>query len=216
MYQEEKQQVIETGIKLHDYHLISLSGGNVSLRINDHVLVTPSGMMYQGLKPEDIVVMDLEGNIIEGTRRPSVDSVAILHILNHMPEVRAVIHTHQVYASAVGLFSDTLPAVVTTLVNAALGAVNVAPFSSAASLDMGIAAVEYLQGKRAVILKQHGVITVGGNLKEALYAAVYMEDAAKTYCVARSIGDIPELTPSQIQDAVDSFMNYGQTSQKNH
>ncbi|MCK9286637.1 MAG: class II aldolase/adducin family protein [Sphaerochaetaceae bacterium] len=213
MYEEEKKHVIETGIKLHEYKLISLSGGNVSLRIEDHVLVTPSGMMYEDLVPDDIVVLDLHGNIIEGERRPSVDSIAILHILNHMPEVRAVIHTHQVYATAVGLFSDTLPAVVTTLVNATLGPVSVAPFSSAASLDMGVAAVEYLNGKRAVILKQHGIITIGGNLKEALYAAVYMEDAAKTYCVARSIRAVPELTPSQIQDAVDSFMNYGQITQ---
>lgn len=211
MYQAEKCQIIETGIKLHQYKLISLSGGNVSLRINSHVLVTPSGMLYEDLIPDDIIVMDMEGNVVEGTRRPSVDFVAILYILKHLPEVNAVIHTHQVYATAVGLFADELPAVVTTLVNATLGSVNVAPFSSAASLDMGIAAVNHLKGKRAVILKQHGIITVGATLKEALYAAVYMEDAAKTYCVARSDKPLPELTPKQIQDAVDSFMNYGQT-----
>ena len=212
MYEEQKRQVIETGIKLHKYHLISLTGGNVSVRIDNHVLVTPSGMAYEDLHTDDIIVMDLHGNVIEGTRRPSVDTIAILYIMNHMSEVKAVIHTHQIFATAVGLVSDTLPAVVTTLVNATLGAVNVAPATSAASLEMGISAVNCLKGKRAVILKQHGVITVGGTLKEALYAAVYMEDAAKTYCVARSIGPVPEMSAAQIQDAVDSFMNYGQTA----
>lgn len=210
MYTAEKQQVIDAGIKLHDYHLISLSGGNVSLRINNHVLVTPSGMIYQELVPDDIVVVNLDGTIVEGQRRPSVDTIALLHIFNNMPEVKSVIHTHQVYATAVGLISDTLPAVVTTLVNATLGPVTVAPFSSAASLDMGIEAVKHLNGKRAVILKQHGVITVGSTLKEALYAAVYMEDAAKTYLVARSVGETPVLNAQQIQDAVDSFKVYGQ------
>lgn len=210
MYTLEKQQVIDAGIKLHDYRLISLSGGNVSLRIGDYVLVTPSGMIYQELVPEDIVVVRLDGSIVEGERRPSVDTIALLYIYNNMPEVKSVIHTHQVYATAVGLISDTLPAVVTTLVNATLGPVTVAPFSSAASLDMGIEAVKHLNGKRAVILKQHGVITVGSTLKEALYAAVYMEDAAKTYLVARAVGETPVMNAQQIQDAVDSFKVYGQ------
>nr|WP_321297306.1 class II aldolase/adducin family protein [uncultured Sphaerochaeta sp.] len=210
MYTTEKNQVIDAGIKLHDYHLISLSGGNVSLRINNHLLVTPSGMTYQELVTDDIVVMNLDGSIVEGERRPSVDTVALLYIYNNMPEVNAVIHTHQVYATAVGLISDTLPAVVTTLVNATVGPVTVAPFSSAASLDMGIETVKHLNGKRAVILKQHGVITVGSTLKEALYAAVYMEDAAKTYLVAKAVGEPPVLNAQQIQDAVDSFKVYGQ------
>ncbi|MFA7019219.1 MAG: class II aldolase/adducin family protein [Sphaerochaetaceae bacterium] len=210
MYTIEKQQVIDAGVKLHDYHLITLSGGNVSLRIGNHILVTPSGMMYQELVTDDIIVMNLDGSIIEGERRPSVDTIALLHIYNNMSEVKSIIHTHQVYATAVGLIGDTLPAVVTTLVNATLGPVAVAPFSSAASLDMGIETVKHLNGKRAVILKQHGVITVGTTLKEALYAAVYLEDAAKTYLVARSVGKTPVLNAQQIQDAVDSFKVYGQ------
>ncbi len=212
MYAAEKQQVIDAGKKLHDYRLISLSGGNVSLRIGDFVLITPSGMGYEELEPEDIVVVDLEGNVVEGARRPSVDTIGLLHIYKSLPEVTSVIHTHQVYATAAGLFTDELPAVVTTLVNATLGPVKVAPFSSAASLDMGVKSVDYLNGKRAVILKHHGVITVGGSLKEALYAAIYLEDAAKTYCVARTIGIPPEMNEEQIQEAADSFKQYGQTA----
>ena len=212
MYTEEKQAIIEAGKKLHEYNLISLSGGNVSLRVGDHFLVTPSGMSYDTMVVDDICVMDSEQTMIEGNRRPSVDSVALLHIFQNLENVNAIIHTHQVYATAVGLVEDELPAVVTTLVNATHGPVKVAPYSSAASLDMGIKTVENIGDRLAVILKNHGVVTVGSTLKEALYAAVYLEDAAKTYCVARSIGKPVELDAGQIDEAVEAFRNYGQTT----
>jgi L-ribulose-5-phosphate 4-epimerase len=211
MYEIEKRAIIDAALALKEYNLIALSGGNVSLRLdNGHILVTPSGMSYKGMVEDDIIVMTLSGEVVEGERRPSVDTEALLHIYQNLAEVNSVIHTHQVYATAAGLVTDVLPCAVTTLPNATLGAVNVAPYSSAASLEMGIEAVKHLDGKRAVILKHHGVITVGGNLKEALYAAVYLEDAAKTWLVARSVAEVPTLNESQIQKAVEVFADYGQ------
>jgi L-ribulose-5-phosphate 4-epimerase len=210
VYETERQHIIDVGIALDRYRLISLSGGNVSMRIGGHILVTPSGMSYETLVPQDVVVMDPEGKVIEGERRPSVDTVALLHIYAHMPEVNAIIHTHQPYATAVGLVMDELPAFCTTLVNATLGAVKVAPYSSAASLDMGIRTVEHIGDKRAIILRNHGVVTVGPTLKDALYAAVYLEDAARSYCAARAMGKPRTLTPAQVAEAVESFRHYGQ------
>jgi L-ribulose-5-phosphate 4-epimerase len=210
MYETERQQIIDCGIALDRYRLISLSGGNVSMRIGEHILVTPSGMSYETLEPQDVVVMDPKGKVIEGERHPSVDTVALLHIYTNMPEVNAVIHTHQPYATAVGLVMDELPAFCTTLVNATLGAVTVAPYSSAASLDMGVKTVENIGDKRAVILRNHGVVTVGPTLKDALYAAVYLEDACRSYCAARVMGTPRTLTPSQVEEAVESFRHYGQ------
>lgn len=215
MYEAEKKEIIKTALMLKEYRLIALSGGNVSIRTKSgHVVVTPSGMLYETMVPEDVVVIDMEGNTIEGTRKVSVDTEAILYILKNMPEVNAVIHTHQVYASAVGLVEDVMPAAVTTLPNACLGPVTVAPYSSTASLEMGITSVKYLNKKRAVILKNHGVITVGGTLKEALYAAVYLEDAAKTYIMAKAIGKPSILSEEQVEVAVSKFKpeNYGQKS----
>lgn len=210
MYEAERQQIIDVGIALDRYRLISLSGGNVSMRIGNHILVTPSGMSYDTLVPVDVVVMSSEGKVVEGGRRPSVDTVALLHIFNHMPDVNAIIHTHQPYATAVGLVLDELPAFCTTLVNATLGAVTVAPYSSAASLDMGIRTVEHINGKRALILRNHGVVTVGPTLKDALYAAVYLEDACRSYCAASAMGKPRGLTPAQVEEAVESFRHYGQ------
>lgn len=211
MYEAEKKEIIKAGLLLKEYRLISLSGGNITLRTeSNHVIATPSGMLYDTMLPEDIVILDIDGNTIEGFRRVSVDIEAILHILKNMPHVNAVIHTHQVYASAVGLVEEELPAAVTTLPNACLGAVTVAPYSSAACLEMGKKTVEYIKDKRAIILKHHGVVTVGSTLKEALYAAVYLEDAAKTYIAAKSIGTPSILDEEQTKVAVEIFKDYGQ------
>jgi L-ribulose-5-phosphate 4-epimerase len=210
MHECEKQQIIDVGMALDRYRLISLSGGNVSMRIDGHILVTPSGMSYDTLVPSDVVVVDPCGEVLEGERRPSVDTVALLHIFANMPEVNAIIHTHQPYATAVGLIMDELPAFCTTLVNATLGAVTVAPYSSAASLDMGVRTVQHIGDKRAVILRNHGVVTVGPTLKDALYAAVYLEDASRSWCAARAMGAPRGLSPEQVAEAVESFRHYGQ------
>lgn len=211
MYKKEKREVIHTALEMKNSGLISLSGGNVSMRLpNGHILVTPSGLSYEGMKDKDIVVVDSAGKRIEGTLRESVDTVALLYIYENMPEVNAIIHTHQPYATAVGLIGDVFPAAVTTLANVTLGPVNVAPYCSAASLDMGVQTVKYIGGKRAVILKHHGVIAVGKDLKEALYAAVYMEDAAKTYLAAKAAGETAIMTQEQTNDAVEIHKTYGQ------
>ena len=213
MYDRLKEELIHSGIKLDKYGLIALSGGNLSTRTDDgSIIVTPSGMDYDTLCADDMVVLDPDGKVIEGQRRPSVDTVALLHIYKNLSEVDAVIHTHQIYATAIGLVEDRLPAVTTFLANATLGDVTVAPYSSAASEEMGVQVVRHLGGKRAVILRNHGVVTVGKSIREALYAAIYLEDAAKCYVAARTLGTPIELDAEQVRQAVKVFQNYGQHS----
>src|SRR5699024_7081993 len=204
---------IYAGKKLDRYQLITLSGGNISYRTNSgEILMTPSGMIYEELDTNDIIVMNSGGNILESERKPSVDNEAIRYIFKERSDINAIIHTHQPYATAIGLVSDEITCNLTTLANAVKGSVKVAPYSSAASIDMGIQTVENLGGQLAVVLKHHGVITVGENLKQALYAAVYLEEAAKTLIMARAYGGgrIDKLTDLQVQEAVNVFKNYGQ------
>lgn len=212
LYEKEREEVRIAGVKLDRYGLIALSGGNVSLRLpSGEILVTPSGMVYEDMVPSDVLVMDIEGKIIEGERAPSVDTVALLYIFKKMPHINAVIHTHQPFATAVGLVTDELPCVVTTLPNATKGPVKVCPFSSAASVDMGIQTVNNAGNSLAVILKSHGVMAIGTSLKEALYSCIYLEEAAKTYVYARSMSDnVACLKPEQWQQAADTFKYYGQ------
>jgi L-ribulose-5-phosphate 4-epimerase len=197
---------------LDRYGLIALSGGNVSLRMpSGEILVTPSGMIYGEMTAADVLVMDSAGTLIEGERAASVDTAALLYIFTKMPRINAVIHTHQPFATAVGLVADELPCIVTTLANATKGPVKVCPFSSAASVDMGIETVKNAGDTLAVILKNHGVIALGKTLKEALYSCVYLEEAAKTYVYARSMSNtVACLNPGQVRQAVDIFAYYGQ------
>ncbi len=211
MYEQDKREIIQAALEIKHYGLVALSGGNVSVRKeNGDVIVTPSGTSYETMKEDDLIVFNAKGDRIEGTLRASVDTEALQYIFNELPEVNAIIHTHQPYATAVGLIGDTFPAALTTLANVTLGAVNVAPYCSAASKDMGVQTVKYLGGKRAVILKHHGVMAVGGNLKEALYAAIYMEEAAKSYLIAKAAGEVTIMTEEQTQDAVEIHRTYGQ------
>lgn len=104
MFSEMKKEIIEAGILLDRYELVSLTCGNLSVRMpTGEILVTPSGMMYEKMVEDDMIVMDIDGNVIEGTRKPSSDTPAILHIFRERPDINAVIHTHQPYATAVSL-----------------------------------------------------------------------------------------------------------------
>lgn len=212
MYEYIKNQIIEAGINMDKYGLIALSGGNISVRIDKNkVIVTPSGMIYNQMVMDDLIIVDLDGNIIEGHRKPSVDTEAILHIYKNMKTINSVVHTHQPYATALGLVMDEIPCNLTTLANATKGAVNVAPYSSAADIDMGIKTVEHIGDSLAVVLKHHGVVAVGDSLKQALYSAIYLEEAAKTLSIALSITEsVPNMTQDQIKEAIKVFDRYGQ------
>lgn len=119
MFLEEKKKIIDAGIKLDRYGLISLAGGNVSMRMpTGEILVTPSGMIYEDMEPDDVLVMDIDGNIIEGTNKPSSDTPGILYIFKHRPDVMATIHTHQPYATAISLIQKEFRADLTTVGNA--------------------------------------------------------------------------------------------------
>ncbi len=215
MYSIEKKQVLDTALEMKAAELIHLSGGNVSMRMpNGDIIITPSGLNYEKLTSDQMLVLNKEGEVIEGDLRPSVDTQALLHIYNNKPNVNAIIHTHQPYATTVSIIADELPAVTTTLCNTCKGSVSVAPFASAASLQMGIEVVEHIGDKLAIILKSHGVITVGKDLSQALYAAVYLEDTAKCYLMARSAvsnkEDLFVLSDAQVDEAIEVFNNYGQ------
>ena len=212
MFDAQKKDVLNAALKLDRYGLIALSGGNVSWRMDSgEVLVTPSGMIYDEMVPEDILVVDLEGNIIEGARKASVDTEALLYIYKNMPQVNAVIHTHQPYATGLGLVMDELPCNLSTMANATEGPVAVAEYGDPGSLSMGVEAVKAIGDRLAVVLKHHGVIAVGRDLRQALFSCVYLEEAAKTVSVALSTGmPMATMTQEQIDEAVAVFHRYGQ------
>lgn len=212
MYEKERQRVLDCALQMVKYGLVALSGGNVGLRVgDDRFLVTPSAMDYDDMTADDVVVVTLAGDTVEGRRRPSSDMKALLHIFRHRQDVAAVIHTHQPYATAVGLVEDRLPACLVTILDANRGAVNVAPFTISSDEGMGVSALEHCGDSLAVILRNHGVIAFGGSLKEALHSAVYLEESAKCYAAARAMGGpIHLLTEEEMAAESAPRGNYGQ------
>lgn len=211
-YEDERREIIECARCLERLGLVKLSGGNVSLKVDDDLLlVTPSAMGYDSMAPNDIVLVNLDGEVIEGIRRPTSDISAILYIVRNMSRVNAVIHTHQPNAVAVSLVTDQLPVISTTQVDEIHGAVAVAPFTVSSDEGMGIETVKHAGDSSAVTLKQHGAMTFGEDLDEALSAAVYLEETCQIYMSDRTIrGEVPTLTQEQIEaeDAPRGY--YGQ------
>ena len=211
MYENEKKAILKACLQLKEYKLISLSGGNISLKIDDDTfLLTPSGMNYEDMNYEDICVIDSMGNLKEGKRKPSSDLKALLYIFENRKDIKAIIHTHQPYATAIGLINDYLPVTLVTLIDACKADVKVAPWTKSSDIGMGKLAVDYLGESNAVIMKHHGVITIGKDLNEALFSAIYLEEGAKTYCIARMIDKVPELSKQEVLDELSGWDNYGQ------
>lgn len=211
MYELEKQQLIDCARDMMANNLVVLSGGNVSCRISDEVfLVTPSAMRYENMVQEDIVVINAKGEILEGNRRPSSDLKALLYIYNQRREVTAIIHTHQPYATAVGLITDCLPACLTSIIDTANDNVCIAPFTVSSDEGMGILTVEYLGASKAVILSNHGVVCIGGSLEDVLETAVYLEEGSKAYLAASAAGTVKLLSKEQIMLEMEDRGNYGQ------
>jgi len=212
MFEQEKKLVLSAALEIKENKLISLSGGNVSMRVGKaKYLVTPSGMVYEDMTPEDVVLIDDGCRVIEGRRKPSSDSAALVYMFCHMPDINAIIHTHQPYATAAGFVTDELPEFLVTLMDANKNAVRVAPFTPSSDIGMGMLAVEYAGNSLAVILKHHGVLAFGVDMQEALYSAVYLEEAAKTYILAKATGAmIPGLDPKLIAREKTGWITYGQ------
>ena len=208
LYEKQKQELIDTARKMERYGLIRMSGGNVALRIDDKVLVTPTAMAYDTMVIEDIVVVDLEGKTIEGKRRPTSDLKAILYILNHMPQVNAVIHTHQPKAVALSLICDRLPLISTTMVDEVKDEVNVAPFTISSDEGMGIQTVEYATKALCVILRNHGIMAFGKDLEQALSAAIYLEESCDIYLSALATNKKITVLTKQQAEAEDAPRGY--------
>lgn len=212
MFETEKRAVLDAALEIKNNRLISLSGGNVSLRVGENrFLVTPSGMRYDAMTPDDICLINEKCEVLEGCRKPSSDSSALVYMFEHMPRVNAIIHTHQPWATAAGFAVDELPEFQVTIIDACHNPVKVAPFTPSSAIGMGILATEYAGDSLAVILKHHGVIAFGADMDEALYSAVYLEESAKTFVLARAMGvEIPTLDPELVAKEKAGWETYGQ------
>ena len=212
--------------KLHGeltrYGLVVWTGGNVSGRVPgaDLFVIKPSGVSYDDLTPESMILCDLDGNVIAGTpgsdRSPSSDTAAHAYVYRHMPEVGGVVHTHSTFAVAWAARGEQIPCVITAMADEFGGPIPVGPFAIIGDDSIGRGIVETLAGhrSRAVLMQNHGPFTIGATAKEAVKSAVMVEDVARTVHLAREAGPLIPISPGAIDRLYSRYQSvYGQSAE---
>ena len=203
-------------------NLVVWTGGNVSGRVPgaDLFVIKPSGVDYADLAPENMILCDLDGAVIAGTpgaeRSPSSDTAAHAYVYRNMPDVGGVVHTHSTYATAWAARAEAIPCVITAMADEFGGEIPVGPFAIIGDDSIGRGIVETLSGhrSRAVLMQNHGPFTIGKDARDAVKAAVMVEDIARTVHLARQGGEVVPIPQAAIDSLFNRYQNvYGQAPQ---
>ena len=195
--------------------LVAWTSGNLSARVPDEELmvVKASGVPYDELEPDAIVVCDFSGEVVEGDLKASSDAATHGHIYREMAHVGGVAHTHSAYATAWAIHGEPIPCAMTAMADEFGGEIPVGPFALIGGEEIGERIVETLTGHRspAILMRSHGVFTIGKDARAAIKAAVMCEDVARTVHVARELGEPLTIAPEHVDSLYDRYQNvYGQ------
>ncbi|WP_329457666.1 L-ribulose-5-phosphate 4-epimerase [Streptomyces sp. NBC_01497] len=210
-----KQEVSELHQELVRYNLVVWTAGNVSGRVPGHDLfvIKPSGVAYDQLTPDVMIVCDLDGEVVEGGLSPSSDTAAHAYVYRHMPDVGGVVHTHSTYACAWAARGEPVPCVLTAMADEFGDEIPVGPFALIGDDSIGQGIVTTLAGHRspAVLMQNHGVFTIGKDARAAVKAAVMCEDVARSVHISRQLGEPLPIDPGDVDRLHARYQNvYGQ------
>ena len=210
-----RETVAALHAELTRYGLVVWTAGNVSGRVpgEDLMVIKPSGVSYDELTAEAMIVCDLNGDVVEGDLSPSSDTAAHAYVYRAMPEVGGVVHTHSTYGCAWAARGEPIPCVLTAMADEFGGEIPVGPFALIGNDDIGKGIVATLSGHRspAVLMRNHGVFTIGKDPRAAVKAAVMCEDVARSVHIARQLGDPLPIDPADIDALYARYQNvYGQ------
>ncbi|HWJ11780.1 MAG TPA: L-ribulose-5-phosphate 4-epimerase [Nocardioides sp.] len=210
-----RREVAVLHAELPKYGLVVWTAGNVSARVPGHdlMVIKPSGVSYDDLTPDNMVVCDLEGRVVEGEHAPSSDTEAQAYVYRHLPYVGGVVHTHSPYAVAWAARGEAIPCVTTMCADEFGGEIPVGPFAIIGDDSIGRGIVDTLRESRspAVLMQNHGVFTVGPNARSAVKAAVMCEDVARSVHLSRQLGQPIPIAQESVDALHDRYQNvYGQ------
>ncbi len=197
MLEPLREEICRLHLELPKWRLVTWTSGNLSGRDPEtgYVVIKPSGVRYEDLAPELMVVVDLEGQVIEGDLKPSSDTASHLYIYRHRPDVGGVVHTHSPYATAFAAVGQPIPVCLTAIADEFGCTIPCGGFAPIGGEEIGREVVQGIGDSPAILLKQHGVFTIGPDATAAVKVAVMVEDVARTVFLARQLGepeDIPE------------------------
>ena len=216
MLKELREKVYEANMDLPEHGLVVFTWGNASEldRESGLFVIKPSGVDYEDLSPESMVVCDLDGNVVDGSEAPSSDTASHCYIYRNMPDVYGVVHTHSTYATAWAATGQNIPCGLTMMGDEFGGEVPVGPFRLIGSEAIGEGVVETLKKypkSPAVLMQNHGPFTIGKDAESAVKAAAMTEEVAHTMWAARQLGDIIPIPQEDIDKLNDRYQNvYGQ------
>ena len=213
MLERLRDQVCRLHMELPKNRLVTWTGGNISGRDPEtgHVVIKPSGVKYEDLRPEHLVILNVDGKIIEGDLKPSSDTASHLYIYRHRPDVNGVVHTHSSYATAFAALGRPIPVYLTAMGDEFGGPIPCGGFALIGGEQIGQVVVESIGSSPAVLLKNHGVFTIGKTAEAAVKAAVMVEDVARTVWLALQLGQPDEIPPEDVAKLHHRYMHvYGQ------
>jgi L-ribulose-5-phosphate 4-epimerase len=194
-----REELVALHAELPRHGLVVWTGGNVSARDPETGLIAikPSGVRYEDLTAESMVVLDLDGRVVDGSRKPSSDAASHMYVYRHRPDVNGVVHTHSRYATAFAAVGRSIPVYLTAQADEFGGEIPCAGFAMIGDEQIGAQIVETIGRSPAVLLKNHGVFTVGASAAAAVKAAVMTEDVAATVWAALQLGQ-PTTLPDDV------------------
>lgn len=215
LYEKERMLMVEKGKKMLASGLTEGTGGNVSICVKpkEAFLISPSGMEYDTIAPEDMVLLGWNGDVLEGSRTPSSEWELHRGAYDVRPEARGVVHTHSPYATAYSCLGKDLPPI-HYLIGYAGTSVPWTPYALFGSSELVRSAVPALKRSRGILLGNHGVLAVGNSLENAYTTAEAVEYVAKIYCYARTMGEPRILSEKDMERALERFVTYGQKQEK--
>lgn len=190
LIKQAKRDVLDTAKQAFACGLMAGTSGNLSVLDPEQgcMVITPSGYPYDKMTEADLVVTDLDGNVLEGFRRPSSEWRMHAEIYRAVPSRRAIVHTHSPYATAFAVLRQSIPCVLVEMQLFLGGRIEVADYASQGSAEVGINCVPIIKRKPVCLMANHGVVTTGETLAQAYTNSLYVEDSAKIYHMARTIG----------------------------
>jgi L-ribulose-5-phosphate 4-epimerase len=214
-----RETVAALHAQLTAYQLVAWTAGNVSGRVPGHdlMVIKPSGVDYADLTADTMVVCDLDGRVVDGDLEPSSDTAAHAYVYRHRPDVGGVVHTHSTYACAWAARGEAIPCVLTAMADEFGGEIPIGPFAIIGDDSIGRGIVATLDGHRspAVLMRNHGVFTIGPTPRAAVKAAVMCEDVARTVHIARQLGEPRPIPASDVDRLYERYQNrYGQTGRE--
>jgi L-ribulose-5-phosphate 4-epimerase len=208
-----RREICRLNVELPRNNLVTWTSGNVSGRDPESglIVIKPSGVLFDKLTPENMVVVDLDSKVVEGDLKPSSDVFAHAYVYRHRPEVNGVVHTHSTFATAWAAVGKPIPAVLTAICDEFGGPIPVGEYAKIGKDEIGKEIIRSIGTCPAILMKNHGVFTIGRTPEAAVKAAIMVEDVARTVFYAMQLGQPVEIPAEEIARAHKRYLEeYGQ------